>query len=296
MGFIETSIPKCYNIHMKNIAVITGASSGMGKEFTIQVAQKYDFDEIWIIARRFEKLEQLAKDINQSKHFNVAKPVALDLGSRDGVAQLEGLLKSEHEKLLKVESGLQIGLLINNAGFGTYGPFEETSVKAEMDMVELNCTSLTGICGIALPYLKKDSVIINTSSLAAFMPLGNFAVYAATKAYVLSFSKALAAELKDKGIKVHALCPGSVSTEFANVASNGARPEVKGGIPPQKVVKQCLNRAFKGKMTSLYRLKWKCLAFLSHFVSGKMVARFTYKYNKRPRTPDESQQEKEITF
>ena len=281
---------------MKNIAVITGASSGMGKEFTIQVAQKYDFDEIWIIARRFEKLEQLAKDINQSKHFNVAKPVALDLGSRDGVAQLEGLLKSEHEKLLKVESGLQIGLLINNAGFGTYGPFEETSVKTEMDMVELNCTSLTGICGIALPYLKKDSVIINTSSLAAFMPLGNFAVYAATKAYVLSFSKALAAELKDKGIKVHALCPGSVSTEFANVASNGARPEVKGGIPPQKVVAQCLNRAFKGKMTSLYRLKWKCLAFLSHFVSGKMVARFTYKYNKRPRTPDEEKEINEEEF
>ena len=296
MGFIETSIPKCYNINMKNIAVITGASSGMGKEFTIQVAQKYDFDEIWIIARRFEKLEQLAKDINQSKHFNVAKPVALDLGSRDGVAQLEGLLKSEHEKLVKVESGLQIGLLINNAGFGTYGPFEETSVKAEMDMVELNCTSLTGICGIALPYLKKDSVIINTSSLAAFMPLGNFAVYAATKAYVLSFSKALAAELKDKGIKVHALCPGSVSTEFANVASNGARPEVKGGIPPQKVVAQCLNRAFKGKMTSLYRLKWKCLAFLSHFVSGKMVARFTYKYNKRPRTPDEEKEINEEEF
>ena len=296
MGFIETSIPKCYNINMKNIAVITGASSGMGKEFTIQVAQKYDFDEIWIIARRFEKLEQLAKDINQSKHFNVAKPVALDLGSRDGVAQLEGLLKSEHEKLLKVESGLQIGLLINNAGFGTYGPFEETSVKAEMDMVELNCTSLTGICGIALPYLKKDSVIINTSSLAAFMPLGNFAVYAATKAYVLSFSKALTAELKDKGIKVHALCPGSVSTEFANVASNGARPEVKGGIPPQKVVAQCLNRAFKGKMTSLYRLKWKCLAFLSHFVSGKMVARFTYKYNKRPRTPDEEKEINEEEF
>ena len=147
-----------------------------------------------------------------------------------------------------------------------------------------------------MPYLKKDSVIINTSSLAAYMPLGNFAVYAATKAYVLSFSKALAAELKDKGIKVHALCPGSVSTEFANVASNGARPEVKGGIPPQKVVAQCLNRAFKGKMTSLYRLKWKCLAFMSHFVSGKFVARFTYKYNKRPRTPDEEKEINEEEF
>ena len=281
---------------MKNIAVITGASSGMGKEFAIQVAQKYDFDEIWIVARRLDNLNALAQEINQTKNFQIVKPVKLDLGSRDGVAQLEDLLKTEHEKLVKVESGIQIGLLINNAGFGTYGPFEETSVQAEMDMVELNCTALTGICGIALPYLKKDSVIINTSSLAAFMPLGNFAVYAATKSYVLSFSKALAAELKDKGIKVHALCPGSVSTEFANVASNGARPEVKGGIPPQKVVEQCLNRAFKGKMTSLYRLKWKCLAFASHFVSGRLVARFTYKYNKRPRTPDESQQEKEISL
>ena len=272
---------------MKNIAVITGASSGMGKEFALQVSQKYDFDEIWIVARRLDNLNALAQQINQTKNFQIVKPVKIDLGSRDGVTQLEDLLKSEHEKLVKVESGIQIGLLINNAGFGTYGPFEETSVKAEMDMVELNCTSLTGICGIALPYLKKDSVIINTSSLAAFMPLGNFAVYAATKAYVLSFSTALAAELKDKGIKVHALCPGSVSTEFANIASNGARPEVKGGIPPQKVVAQCLKRAFKGKTVSLYRLKWRFTAFMSRFVGRYAGARYTYLYNKRPHNPDE---------
>ena len=281
---------------MKNIAVITGASSGMGKEFAVQVAQKYDFDEIWIIARRLENLEQIASSINETRHFNVVKPVQLDIGTTEGVYELEKMLKEENEKLVKVESGIKIGLLINNAGFGSYGPFEETSVKTEMQMVELNCTALTGICGIALPFMKDESVIINTASLAAFMPLGNFAVYAATKAYVLSFSTALAAELQGRGIKVHALCPGSVSTEFANVASNGARPEVKGGIPPQKVVAQCLARAYKGKTKSLYRLKWKCLAFMSHFVSGKMVARFTYKYNKRPRTPDESQQEKEISL
>ena len=271
---------------MKNIAIITGASSGMGKEFAVQVAQKYDFDEIWIVARRLENLEEIARSINETKNFSIVRPVQIDLGSVDGVYELEKLLAQENEKLTKVESGIQIVLLINNAGFGTYGPFEETSVKAEMQMVELNCTSLTGICGIALPYMTKGSVIINTSSLAAFMPLGNFAVYAATKSYVLSFSTALAAELKDKGIKVHALCPGSVSTEFANVASNGARKEVKGGIPPQKVIAQCLARAYKGKTTSLYRFKWKFLSFMSRFVSGKTVARFTYKYNKRPRTPD----------
>ena len=77
-----------------------------------------------------------------------------------------------------------------------------------------------------------------------------------------------------------------MSTEFANVASNGARKEVKGGIPPQKVIAQCLKRAYKGKTTSLYSFKWKFLSFMSRFVSGKTVARFTYKYNKRPRTPD----------
>ena len=276
---------------MKNIAIITGASSGMGKEFAVQVAQKYDFDEIWIIARRLENLKQIADEINETKHFETVKPVQLDLGSMDGVYSLEKILKEENEKLVKVESGIKIGLLINNAGFGTYGPFNETPVKEEMQMVELNCTSLTGICGIALPFLKKDSVIINTSSLAAFMPLGNFSVYAATKAYVLNFSIALSAELKDKGIKVHALCPGSVSTEFANVASNGARPEVKGGIPPEGVVAQCLKRAFNGKMTSLYRFKWRVTAFMSRFVGRALVARFTYKHMQRPRKTDETEKE-----
>ena len=276
---------------MKNIAIITGASSGMGKEFAVQVAQKYDFDEIWIIARRLENLEQLAQDINNNNHFNVVKPVQLDLGDVNGVHKLEKMLAQENKKLLKVESGIAIGLLINNAGFGTYGPFCDTPVEAEMQMVELNCTALTGLCGIALPYMKKGSVIINTSSLAAFMPLGNFAVYAATKAYVLSFSVALAAELKDRGIKVSALCPGSVSTEFANVASNGARKEVKGGIPPQGVVAQCLERAFKGKLTSLYRLKWRITAFMSRFVGRGLVARYTYKHMKRPRKAEETQTE-----
>lgn len=272
---------------MKNIAVITGASSGIGKEFTIQVAQKYYFDEIWIIARRAEKLNELANEINSTKNFNVVRPIAMDICGKAGVEALKSLLEQENEKLLKVESSISIGLLINNAGFGTYGPFAETSVTRQMEMVDLNCTTVTGCCGVALPYLTKNSVIINTASLAAFMPLGNFAVYAATKAFVLSFSVALAAELKDKGIKVCALCPGSVSTEFANVASNGARKEVKGGHDPIKVVSHCLKKAFKGKKTALWYPKWKCTAFLSRIVGRYVVARYTYKYNKRPHNPDE---------
>ena len=267
---------------MKRIAIVTGASSGLGEEFTRQVVANYHYDEIWIIARRSEKLESLAKELNSTQNFNTVRPVVMDVAGKEGVNRLKAFIEAEDEQLHTIESGIEIGLLINNAGFGTYGPFEETPIDRQMDMIELNCTTVTGICGIVLPYLTKDSVIINTASLAAFLPLGNFAVYGATKAYVLNFSVALAAELHDKGIKVCALCPGSVSTEFANVASNGARREVKGGIPPRKVVAQCLKRAFKDKRLSLYRPKWRITAFMSRFVGRYLGARYTYLYNKRP--------------
>ena len=267
---------------MKRIAIITGASSGIGEEFTRQVCAKYDYDQIWIIARREDKLKQLADQLNTTKGKEFVRPVVMDVAGKAGVEKLKAFIEASN----KDEGELEIGLLINNAGFGTYGPFAETSINRQMDMVELNCTTVTGICGIALPYLKAGSVVINTASLAAFLPLGNFAVYGATKSYVLSFSVALAAELRDKGIKVCALCPGSVSTEFANVASNGARKEVKGGFPPQKVVAQCLKRAFKGKTIALYRPKWRITAFMSRFVGRYIGARYTYKYNPRPRTPD----------
>ncbi len=267
---------------MKNVAIITGASSGLGEEFTKQISLKNDYDEIWIIARRKENLDALRDKINQSKNFKLVRSVPMDISGQKGVESFKNFLQKEDQALRKIESEIEIKLLINNAGFGTYGPFEETPVDREMEMIDLNCTALTGICGIALPYLKEGSIIINTASLAAFMPLGNFAVYAATKAYVLSFSVALAAELKEKGIKVCALCPGSVSTEFANVASNGVRKEVKGGHDPVKVVAHCLKKAFKGKKITLWHPKWKFNAFLSRIVGRYTVARFTYKHHKRP--------------
>lgn len=267
---------------MKKIGIITGASSGMGKEFALQIAKKYDYDQLWLVARRKDKLEELTNQINNEKNFELAKPIVLDLSGKKGVNFFKNLLEEEDRFLKRIDSSLCIGLLINNAGFGTYGPFDDTDTEREMDMVDLNCTSLTGMCGIALPYLKKDSVIINTASLAAFMPLGNFAVYGATKSFVLSFSVALAAELKSKGIKVCALCPGSVSTEFANIASEGVRKEVKGGHDPVKVISHCLKKAFSGKTIAIWYPKWKFTAFLSRIVSRNLVAKYTFKYNKRP--------------
>ena len=269
---------------MKKIAVVTGASSGLGAEFALQISHDYQnfFDELWLIARRKENLDNLADKLSFLPQEKKIKTISLDLSGKNGVNSLNDFFLLEKQNLESENKKLNISILVNNAGFGTYGPFEKTPVEKEMQMVDLNCTTVTGICGISLPFMNENSIIINTSSLAAFMPLGNFAVYAATKSFVLSFSIALAAELKEKGIKICALCPGSVSTEFANVASNGVRKEVKGGIAPQKVVQHCLKRAFKGKKTSLYRFKWRFTSFLSRFVGRFLVAEFTYKYHKRP--------------
>ena len=206
------------------------------------------------------------------------KIISMDISGKEGVERFRDLLERE-----KAARAYEISCLVNNAGFGTYGPFDDTPIEKEISMIELNCTALTGICGACIPLMNRDAKIINVASLAAFLPLGNFAVYAATKAFVLSFTMALAAELKEKGIKVTALCPGSVSTNFANVASNGARKEVLHGKSPEKVVEHCLKKAEKGSHNIvLWSLKWKCTAFMSRFVGRYAGARYTFLFNKRP--------------
>ncbi len=266
---------------MRKITVITGASSGLGAEFARQISKKLDSDEeIWLIARNQDKLLKVKDEIIKTCPIlkeQCIKLFPLDISGSKGIQDFEVLLKNENQC-----GNFTIKTLINNAGFGTYGPFDETPLEKELSMIELNCLSLTGICGKSLPYLTKGSGIINVASLAAFLPLGNFAVYAATKAYVLNFSVALCAELKDKGIKVSALCPGSVSTDFANVASNGARKEVLHGKDPVKVVRHCLKSFKKGKKIVLWSSKWKFTAFMSRFIGRYLGARFTYLYNKRP--------------
>lgn len=275
---------------MKKIIVVTGASSGMGASFARQLAEESAgflqsgktqaaSDEIWIVARRKDRLEALKKEIEGlGEGIPFVRVIDMDISGRDGARALGKIFSDE----ASAEESLFINVLVNNAGFGTYGEFAETDVEREMEMVDLDCTSLTGITGYALPFMGKGSRLINTASLASFLPLGNFAVYGACKAYVLSFTVALAAELKQKGIRVTALCPGPVSTEFANVASRGARKEVKHGLSAEKTVAHCIKKSRRGSLYALMAFKWKIASWASKLVPRYICAWFTYKFNKRP--------------
>jgi short-subunit dehydrogenase len=269
---------------MKEIDIITGASSGMGVCFAKELFLEFNSDEIWLFARRKNLLEKVKTEVESLKSeckknskIPIIKIFDVDLTGVDGAKKVKEILEKENN-----QEELNIRVLVNNAGFGTYGEFINTDTDREMEMVELNCTSLTGITGYSLPYMKSGSRIINTASLASFLPLGNFAVYGATKSYVLSLSVALAAELKPKGISVTALCPGPVSTEFANVASKGARKEVRHGLSPEKTVRHAVKASRRKKLYSMYAFKWKFKATASKFISRCLGAWATYKFCKRP--------------
>lgn len=176
------------------IAVVTGASSGIGREFAVQIAGKYGkMDEIWLIARRKDRLIELQKELRLP-----VRVFAMDLTDNEDMNTFDGFLK---------ENNPDIKLLVNCAGYGKTGRFDELDIYEQCGMIDVNCKALTLFTGLCLPYISNHSRIINVASAAAFSPQPGFNVYAATKAYVLSFSRALNAELKSRKITVTAVCP-----------------------------------------------------------------------------------------
>lgn len=186
------------------IAVITGASAGIGREFVYAV-DKYDtFDEIWVIARRRERLEELA-----AKCRNPIRSIALDLSDLGSIDEYKALLEKEQP---------QIGILVNAAGCGVFGPFEEKELDKLLASARLNSLALTAMCHVSLPYMTSGSSIVNMGSNSAWQPVPYQAVYGASKSYVLSLSRALGRELRPQGIHVMCVCPGWIKTEFQQVA------------------------------------------------------------------------------
>ena len=192
------------------VALITGASAGLGVEFARQLSARGH--RLVLVARRKDRLDALAAELGN------ARVVACDLGDPGAVA---GLMA---DILAHVET---VGLLVNNAGFGLRGRFASLDGPRQRSMIDLNCGALTQLAHAVLPDMmaRKQGQILNVASTAAFQPGPGMAVYFATKAFVLSFTEALQEELRTTGITVSALCPGPTTTEFgaaAGLAPNGA--------------------------------------------------------------------------
>lgn len=187
------------------IAIITGASSGIGYEFARQIDKK-NYEEIWLIGRRAEKLKILSKKLQTR-----ARIFALDLCEEKSFEILKNELESSNKK---------IGLLINSAGMGENDYFKNTSFDDDMKTLDLNIKALTAMTKIPLDFFQKDGIILNIASSAAFIPQSKFALYAASKSYVLSFSRAIRREFKD--IKISVLCPNRVETEFLKKSKNNS--------------------------------------------------------------------------
>ena len=204
-------------------ALITGASAGIGREFARQLAGRGR--SLILVARREQKLNELCEDLKQ-QHPNLTVHICkTDLANLTQLKELVAWL--EREKT-------DVDLLINNAGLGDLGPFATSDPIRNEQMTLVNVVALTSLTRHLLPQMiaRKRGGILNVSSSAGFLPIPNFAVYAATKAYVTSFSEALRAELHGTGVSVCALCPGPVHTEFQEVASRPGR-NVKPGPGPE---------------------------------------------------------------
>ena len=188
---------------MTKVALITGASAGLGVEFARQLSATGH--RLVLVARRQERLDELAKELGNSR------AVALDLSKAGAAAMLMADL---------AKAGEEVAVLVNNAGFGLVGRFASLDAARQRTMIDLNIGTLTDLCRAVAPGMieRKSGAILNVASTAAFQAGPGMAVYFATKAYVLSFTEALHEELKPHGIKVSALCPGPTRTEFGDVA------------------------------------------------------------------------------
>jgi short-subunit dehydrogenase len=226
-------------------AVITGASAGLGEEFAVQLAD-LGVTRIVLTARRAERLATLQACLTASNSKLRVDTITADLSDPADVTQLIASLNSLE--------GFSCDILINNAGFGDLGTFETSEPARVQAMLEVNMMALTRLTHWAVPGMlkKKAGWICNVGSTAGLLPLPTFAVYAATKAYVNSFSEALRVELRGSGVNVLALCPGPVETEFGKVASR-ANSQRK-FAPPQAlcvhksaIVRQTLRFLARGK-------------------------------------------------
>lgn len=248
----------------RRIAVISGASSGAGSEFARQIARDCpDIDELWLLARRMDRMAKLGATLS--------KPCRLFSADITKEAELVTyFLALENENI-------SVSILVNNAGYGKSGKFMDIDEADNLGVIELNNSALVRLCQRSIPYMERGSRIINVASVAAFLPQPGFAIYAASKAFVLSFSRALHQELRPAGITVLAACPNPMATEFSNRSqaekpSNGKRSIKDFGIEPvDRMVRLALQRSKRGKDTSLSCWQARALLLMSRVFPHRLI-------------------------
>lgn len=252
------------------IAVITGASSGMGRAFVKKLTDKFAFDEVWVIARRLDRLEALRDEVKTK-----LRPISLDLTKRESIEEFGHMLGTEKP---------DIAVLVNASGFGLFKEFDEAPLDSYYEMIALNDSAVVGMTYKALPYMSSGARIWNICSVAAFQPIPYINVYAATKAFALSFTRALNVELKPRGIKALAVCPYWTKTEFFDRAvTDNTISYYQCMYDPQKVVERAVCDMEKKKDVSVYGKEARVNAFLTKLLPHRFVMKVFLKQQKLPR-------------
>ena len=219
------------------VTLITGASSGIGETFARRLAA--EGHDLFLVARSEDKLKELCRELESGHGIN-ARFFAADLSAPDA----DRTLFDEAER-----QELEVDWLINNAGFGSMGDFADLDIERELEMIRLNVVSLVGLTHRFLQGMRdrRSGTIVNVSSAAGFQPIPFMATYAATKAFVTSFSEAIAEENREYGITVLALCPGSTKTNFFDASNIERAMKVKGQQTAEEVVDTALKAVRSGR-------------------------------------------------
>jgi len=250
------------------IAVITGASSGMGREFVRQLDAGELYDEIWVIARRRERLEALAAEVRAPLRI-----LPLDLTKPESIDVYRETLETYRPS---------VAALVNASGFGRFGAFADYPLKDYYDMIDLNVKALVAVTHVTLPYLALGAAVYQIDSLSAFLPLPYINIYAATKAFVLSFSRALNEELKPRQIRVMAVCPGWVRTEFFEHAVHDDTVKYYNKFfSPDEVVRTAIKDMKRGKDVSVCGFSVKMQVLGMKFLPTGTVMRVWLKQQKK---------------
>ena len=250
--------------------LVTGASSGIGRELARCFAA--DGCRLVLVARKRHALQALADELRQA-HQTQAEILPADLSEREAPARIFGHLEA---------NGTRVDVVVNNAGFGAYGEFTELPASRQLDMVQVNVTALTHLTRLFLPGMleRRRGGILNVASVAGFEPGPLMAVYFATKAYVLSFSEAIAEELSGTGVTVTALCPGATATNFAEAAKGRFSRRFQQLAMSAESVARIGYRAFrKGQVVAVSGWRNRCLAFSVRLGPRSLVRKIARRFN-----------------